>query len=251
MTKEDKFLFGLKTQGIKLGLKRTTQLLEFCDNPHKNYFTVQIVGTNGKGSTLSMISSILLDAGISVGTYTSPHLVDFKERIKVNNIKITSKYIHDFIHTHKKEIINIEATFFEVMTVLATNYFYDKKVDIALLETGLGGQYDSTTACHSDMYVFTEISKDHHHFLGNEIYDIAKNKARAITHKAPCISSSQDKVVKLELDKQASQHDISINYIDNKTLKHYDTSLFGDHQNTNANLAVRVVEDLSNNFNII
>ena len=250
MTKEEKFLFGLETQGIKLGLERTSELLDLCNNPHYNYFSVQIVGTNGKGSTLAMISSILLDAGITVGTYTSPHLVDFKERIKVNSEKITDEYIHNFIYTYKEKIIDIEATFFEVMTALAVKFFYDKGVDIALLETGLGGQYDSVTACNSDMYIFTEISKDHSHLLGDEINEIAKNKAMALTHKAPCISSSQAPEVKLELDKQAFKHDISISYINNKKLKYYDISLYGSHQNINANLAARAVKELSSHFDI-
>lgn len=250
MTKEEQFLFGLETQGIKLGLKRTSKLLSLLKNPQNNYFKIQIVGTNGKGSTAAMMSSILLDADIKVGTYTSPHLVDFKERIKINGEKITSEYIQNFIHQYKNDIINIKATFFEVMTVLAINYFYDNGVKIALLETGLGGRYDSVTACNSDMYIFTEISKDHSHLLGIDITDIAKNKAMAITHTAPCISLAQTPQIKFELDKQASKYDISIDYIDNTKLIDYQLSLYGNHQNLNANLVAKAMLQLYDRFNI-
>tara|TARA_B100000029_G_scaffold32513_1_gene31049 strand:- start:397 stop:1596 length:1200 start_codon:yes stop_codon:yes gene_type:complete len=250
MTKEEQFLFSLETQGIKLGLERTSKLLSLLKNPHNNYFKIQIVGTNGKGSTAAMMSSILLDANVNVGTYTSPHLVDFKERIKINGEKITNQYIQHFINQYKKDIIDIGATFFEVMTALAINYFYDNGVEIALLETGLGGRYDSVTACNSDMYVFTEISKDHSHLLGDDIRDIAKNKAMAITHTAPCISLDQKPEIKFELDQQAFKYDTSIDYIESTKLIDYKLSLYGDHQNLNANLVAKAMLQLYDRFNI-
>ena len=162
------FLLSLETQGIKLGLNRTKKLLLACKNPEKNIKSIQIIGTNGKGSTAASISSILHTAGLDVGLYTSPHLVLLNERIQVNNQCISNKYINQFINKYREDILNLSSTFFETMTVLALDFFQYHKVDVAILETGLGGKYDSVTACNPSLQLFTSISKDHMHILGKE-----------------------------------------------------------------------------------
>ena len=191
-----KFLLSLETQGIKMGLERTKKLLTVCNNPEKNLKSVQIIGTNGKGSTAASLSSILEQKKLRIGLYTSPHLVTLNERIQINREKISNQYIDNFISQHHQDIIDLSCTFFEVMTVIALQYFKDNNTDIALLETGLGGQFDSVTACNPSLQIFTSISKDHMHILGNSLDKIATEKALAIQPGIPCISVDQKPSVK-------------------------------------------------------
>ena len=154
------FLLSLETQGIKMGLRRTKQLLSVCNNPENHLKSIQIIGTNGKGSTASCLSSILENKKLTVGLYTSPHLVRLNERIQINRIHISDSYIDKFINKYSQDIIDLSCTFFEVMTVMSLKYFTHNNVDIAILETGLGGQFDSVTACKPMLQLFTSISKD-------------------------------------------------------------------------------------------
>ena len=171
-----KYLFSLESKGIKLGLERTYDMLEACGNPHESLTSIQILGTNGKGSTASIIAQILKKAGYKVGLYTSPHLNKLNERVRINGKAISDQDISNFIKTYKNKINNLSASFFEVMTALAVWYFHKNKVDIAILETGLGGRLDSVSACKSELLVFTSISLDHQHILGDTIEEIAKEK---------------------------------------------------------------------------
>ena len=204
------YLFTLETKGIRLGLERTQELLQNCNNPQKQIDSIQIIGTNGKGSTASMITNILMHAGYRVGKYTSPHLIKVNERIQINNIPIENSEIDEFITKHKTDIDDIGATFFETLTVLALYYFYKSGIDIAVLETGLGGKYDSVSAAEASLYIFTPISLDHTHILGNSISEIAKDKASAIRHGIPCVSAEQHPAVKIVLDRVATANDSTI-----------------------------------------
>jgi len=123
------FLLSLETRGIKLGLKRTRELLKCCDNPQNNLKSIQIIGTNGKGSTAATLSSILLESGMNVGMYTSPHLVHLSERIQINGLQISNDDINSFINNFKTDIENLECTFFETMTALAMFHFYNNNID--------------------------------------------------------------------------------------------------------------------------
>ncbi|MAQ43519.1 MAG: hypothetical protein CMG25_03435 [Candidatus Marinimicrobia bacterium] len=233
------FLLSLETQGIKLGLQRTTALLLKCNNPEKDLKSIQIIGTNGKGTTAASISSILQEAGYKIGLYTSPHLVSFNERIKINNKCIPNNYVQKFIERYKQDIINNSSTFFETMTALALDYFKYNNVDMAILETGLGGEYDSVTACNPYLQVFTSISKDHMHILGKNIEDIATTKAKAIKDGIPCISFPQKREVQLILDNIAQQRHTSIDYNLGTFSNNYISPLVGNHQKTNILLAIK------------
>ena len=135
-----------------------------------------------KATKGNSISSILQSAGLNVGLYTSPHLVLLNERIQINNRCISNRYINQFIKNHKKDILDNSATFFETITVLALHFFKNNNVDVAVLETGLGGKYDSVTACKPSLQIFTSISKDHMHILGNDIKKIATTQSTLIDY---------------------------------------------------------------------
>ena len=182
------FLLSLETKGIKLGLKRTKQLFQVCGNPEKDLNSVQIVGTNGKGSTAATLSNILCESGIKVGLYTSPHLVDLSERIQINNNPIDDTFINNFIDLFSSDIELLGCTFFETLTAMAAYYFKDQGVEVAIFETGLGGKFDSVTACNSKLQLFTKISMDHSHILGDSMEKIATDKSCAIHSNSICYS---------------------------------------------------------------
>ncbi|HHI02110.1 MAG TPA: bifunctional folylpolyglutamate synthase/dihydrofolate synthase, partial [candidate division Zixibacteria bacterium] len=151
------YLLQLERMGIKLGLENTNRLLSHLGNPHKTYPSIHIAGTNGKGSTAVIIESILANSGYRVGLYTSPHLVDFRERIRINGHLISQKYVTDFFSDIREKFQSINPTFFEAVTVLAFNYFRDEKVDLAIIETGMGGQFDATNVLTPTASVITNI----------------------------------------------------------------------------------------------
>ena len=154
-------LYSLQRLGIKVGLEHTVQLLEEIGNPHKKLRLVHVAGTNGKGSTCSILTKILIDHGLKIGLYTSPHLKKFNERIKINDCQISDKYIATFFTKNRGKINKIKATFFETTTVMALNYFNDQGVDYAIIETGLGGRLDSTNVIIPKVCGITSISLDH------------------------------------------------------------------------------------------
>ena len=154
-------LFRLQRLGIKVGLEHTYELLNRCGNPHNNLRTIHLAGTNGKGSTAAMVQSILRNAGLKVGLYTSPHLVSFNERIRVNGTQVSNNFIIDFMKKFNDDIDEIKSTFFETTTVLALCYFNYKKVDVAVIETGLGGRLDSTNVLDTDLTIITPVSYTH------------------------------------------------------------------------------------------
>ena len=182
------YLYGLQQFGIRLGLETITILLSSLGNPHHSYPSVLIAGTNGKGSTAAMLSSILSEAGYRVGLYTSPHLVSLEERIEVSQRQISSAEVAELTGHLKGVIDGLLAggkltrcpTFFEVLTALAFVYFYQKKVDIAVLEVGLGGRYDATNVVEPIVSVITSVSKDHREHLGSTVEQIAGEKAGII-----------------------------------------------------------------------
>ena len=188
-------LFSLKRLGIKVGLDHTIQLLNRCGNPHNKLKTIHIAGTNGKGSTAAILQSILRTAGLKVGLYTSPHLVSFNERIRVNGSPISNDFIIDFMKKFNDDINEIESTFFETTTVLSLCYFYFKKVDVAIIETGLGGRLDSTNVLNPNLSIITSIDIDHQNILGNTIEEIANEKAGIIKKNTPLITFKQPKKI--------------------------------------------------------
>ncbi len=181
------YLFNLERAGIKYNLGNIKRLLKILGNPEKSFRTIHVAGTNGKGSVASMIYSYLLEDGINAGLYTSPHVIDFRERIIFNGRMAEKNYILDFVERMRKPIEEICPSFFEVTTAMAFDYFRECKAEAAVIETGLGGRLDSTNAVNPLVSVITGISVDHVEYLGNTIRGIAKEKAGIIKKGKPVV----------------------------------------------------------------
>ena len=191
-------LYNLQRLGIKVGLDHTIELLKAIGNPHENLKLIHIAGTNGKGSTCSILSNILIEHGFKVGLYTSPHLKKFNERIQINGHQILDDHIASFFKDNRKIIKSIEATFFETTTAMALDYFHKESVDYAIIETGLGGRLDSTNVISPIVCGISSISMDHTDILGDTIEKIAMEKAGIIKNNIPIFTfEQQDKVLKI------------------------------------------------------
>ena len=253
------YLDSLNVDKMRFGLKAITELLSQLGNPQNSYKTILIAGTNGKGSTAAMIASILCSAGYKVGLYTSPHLVDVRERIVINGKKIPLKEFNRTI-ADVKDKKEQPVTYFEFLTAVAFVYFQRQKVDIAVLEVGLGGRLDATNVCKPLVSVITNISLDHMDYLGNTLDSIAREKAGIIKQKGICITAAkQNKVLEvlknvclrrraklycLSSDiKIKKQKDGILNYEGlYRNLKNLKIPLQGDHQLSNAALALAAIE---------
>lgn len=258
-------LYVLQRLGIKVGLEHTQRLLEVCGNPQDNFMSIHIAGTNGKGTTAAMIASILIEAGYKVGLYTSPHLLRFNERIRINGTPITDERIVEFMSQYKTAIDKIESTFFEATTAMAFDYFKKKKVDVAVIETGLGGRLDSTNVLKPKITIITSISMDHAEILGKDLKTIAFEKGGIIKNGVPLILSSQSEEVKNVIIKISDMKSAKVNYCNQNDIKNisitetgtklnwngldYKTCLIGEHQAINAVLAIEAVKTFSSNIN--
>ena len=261
------YLYALDGKGIKPGLKRVLLFLDRIGNPQKKIRTIHVAGTNGKGSTCAIIASILQAAGYKVGLYTSPHLIRFNERIRVDNEKISDEEIVSFIHNHRSLIDEIDTTFFETTTAMAFDHFRRRKVDIAVLETGLGGRFDATNVVTPLLSVITPIGKDHEEFLGNTLAKITREKAGIIKTGVPCLAARQRPGVKHILkndargksavfhyapdlcrvsgvDRQIDRQEVNIK-CDELRLNGVTLPLIGDHQVSNLQTAVSAVRLIS------
>lgn len=173
--------------GYKEGLENTLALDEHFGHPHKNFRSIHIAGTNGKGSCAHTIAAILQQCGYRVGLYTSPHLVDFRERIRINGQPIPEKYVVDFVEKEKEFFEPLKPTFFELTTAMAFQYFSEKQIDIAVIEVGLGGRLDCTNIITPILSVITNISLDHTQLLGQSLEQIAMEKAGIIKKGVPVV----------------------------------------------------------------
>ncbi len=174
---------------LKKGLRNIEALDEFLDHPHQQYPSIHIAGTNGKGSTAHMLAAIFQAAGYRVGLYTSPHYRDFRERIKVNGQLAEEQFVIDFLNRMKSQVREIRPSFFELSVAMAFQYFAEKKVDIAIVETGLGGRTDSTNIITPILSLITNISYDHQSVLGDTLEEIASHKAGIIKAGVPAVIS--------------------------------------------------------------
>ena len=250
-----KSLFNLQRLGIKLGLEHTFRLLDFIGNPQDDLTMIHVAGTNGKGSTCAMIASILHASGKNVGLYTSPHLIRFNERIRINGYPIPDKQIITFMKKVSLVVQEIESTFFETTTAMAFDYFKEQKVDVAVIETGLGGRLDSTNVIKPKVTAISHISMDHMDILGKDIEKIANEKAGIIKNNVPLIIAEQTPKVKNILLKKAKDERApvtelgTISNISARTsgttfqykYDQYFTSLIGEHQALNAGLAIECI----------
>ena len=246
------FLLSIDSKKIKYGLTRTLELLKVCGNPEKKLLSIQIIGTNGKGSTAAMLSNVLMNNAYNVGLFTSPHLVHINERIRINNKNISNDFLDYFIQKYKTDIDEIKPSFFEIITVMALYYFAQQKVDVAILETGLGGALDSVTAANANMLVFTPIDYDHMSILGNRLKEIAQEKAGAIQNKEQfLISCFQQSTVKQTLDCVAKQHDNKILYVKPNFSSLKRLAFFQvKHQRYNALLVEYVLKHMQNQYSL-
>ncbi|GAB4190941.1 MAG: folylpolyglutamate synthase/dihydrofolate synthase family protein [Calditrichia bacterium] len=178
------FLYNLQYSGIKLGLKNIDKILDTIGNPHRNQTYIHVAGTNGKGSTVAILEAALLEAGYKVGTFTSPHLISFQERIRINQKLIPVSLIIKFIEQYKGSILEHQLTFFEAATALAFWYFNQEQPDYIILETGLGGRLDSTNVVHAPITAITSVDFDHTQYLGNTLSEIASEKAGIIHNQS-------------------------------------------------------------------
>ena len=171
----------------KPDLTNTIKLCEALGNPQQKFKSIHVAGTNGKGSTSHMLASILQTAGFKTGLYTSPHLVDFRERIKIDGVYCSKEFVVEFTEKIKPLIATIQPSFFEITVAMAFSYFAEQKVDIAVIEVGLGGRLDSTNIITPEVSIITNIGLDHTQFLGDTIPQIAGEKAGIIKKEVPCI----------------------------------------------------------------
>ena len=224
----------------KPGLQTTEILDAHYGHPHKNFKTIHIAGTNGKGSVSHSLASILQEAGYKVGLYTSPHLIDFRERIRVNGIPVSEEYVirfvEDFKHLNSKRIHPLSPSFFELTTALAFKYFAEEKVDIAVIEVGLGGRLDCTNIITPILSVITNISFDHTQFLGNTLAQIASEKAGIIKHQVPVVIGETTKETRPVFENKAKEMDAPIFFaeeIDRSECNQYEFELKGSYQKKN------------------
>ncbi len=181
------YLYRLQRAGIKYTLDNIRHLMEALEHPHTRWPAIHIAGTNGKGSTAAMIASILKTTRLKVGLYTSPHLLDFTERIRINGRPIPRKRVVEFIRQMRPAIERIRPSFFEAATAMAFWYFARERVDLAIIETGMGGRLDSTNIVEPRVTVITSIDRDHQHYLGHTLEEIAREKAGIIKPGVPCL----------------------------------------------------------------
>ncbi|MCF0255929.1 bifunctional folylpolyglutamate synthase/dihydrofolate synthase [Bacteroides heparinolyticus] len=189
----------------KEGLENTLALDEHFGHPHRKFRTIHVAGTNGKGSCSHTIAAILQEAGYSVGLYTSPHLVDFRERVRVNGQPIPEEYVIRFVEEERCFFEPLHPSFFELTTAMAFRYFADVEIDVAVIEVGLGGRLDCTNIIHPDLCIITNISLDHTQFLGNTLPQIAREKAGIIKSGIPVVIGETTPETKSVFQKRAGE----------------------------------------------
>lgn len=202
--------------GYKEGLSNTLALDEHFGHPHQQYATIHVGGTNGKGSVSHTLAAILQQCGYTVGLYTSPHLVDFRERIRINGEMISEEYVVDFVEQERSFFEPLYPSFFEVTTAMAFKYFADKKIDIAVVEVGLGGRLDCTNIITPLVSVITNISFDHTQFLGDTLAKIASEKAGIIKRGVPVVIGETHEETRPVFEAKAIEEGSKIVFADDK-----------------------------------
>jgi dihydrofolate synthase/folylpolyglutamate synthase len=279
------WLYNLQWFGIKLGLEKISHLLGLLRNPQNDYKIIHVGGTNGKGSVCTMIGSILSEAGHKVGVNTSPHLVEFTERIVINGEQISNDEVLRLVNLIKPLVEKIDTetdlehpTYFEVVTAMALKYFAEQEVEFVILEVGLGGTYDATNIVKPLISVITPVSLDHTDMLGDTLASVAQNKAGIIKENGILVTNNNDPEVMNVIEDTCQEKSCELFKIDtdiqhniknsdlngsafdfngiNKNYKNLKIPILGDHQVSNAVTAVAVIEllgkfDISVNENAV
>ena len=230
----------------KIDLSNTLKLCEYLGNPENKFKSVHIAGTNGKGSTSHMLASVLQVAGYRVGLYTSPHLKDFRERIKINGRPISKAKVTSFVKNHKPFFEANQLSFFEMTVGMAFDHFANEKVDIAVVEVGLGGRLDSTNVVIPEVAVITNIGFDHMQFLGDTYAKIAAEKAGIIKPRIPVVIGETNAETKAVFERIANKNKAPVVWAENDELPGIQLDLKGNYQQLNARTALAALEELKN-----
>ena len=261
-------LYSYSMFSIRLGLDNIKDICKYLGEPQNSYKVIHITGTNGKGSTSTTVERVLLEAGYKVGKYTSPHILEFNERISFNGKYISNEDVAKYYERVKKiiEEHNIQATFFEVTTAMMFDYFRDMKADYVILEAGMGGKYDATNICDNVVSVITNVALEHTEYLGDTIYKIAHEKAGIIKNCPYAIFADNNPDVKKAIEEETDKYiNVLEKYkdstyeLDFKTFStnifingsKYEYSLFGDYQYKNFLCAYEVLKYLNIDEKII
>lgn len=237
-------------KAYKPGLDNIIALCEFFGNPQDKIKTIHVGGTNGKGSTCHMLSSVLQESGYKVGLYTSPHLIHFTERMKINGVKAERDFVYDFILKLKKLPTHIKPSFFEFTTVMAFEYFLQQKVDIAIIEVGLGGRLDSTNIISPLVSAITNADLDHQNILGNTLEEIANEKAGIIKNSIPIVCG-EEKILINNIFKNKAKENYAPFIDATEITADFETDLKGNYQLKNLKVVLSIVEQLKKlNFTI-
>ena len=229
----------------KEDLTNTILLNKYLGNPEKNLKFIHVAGTNGKGSTSHLLASVLQEAGYKVGLYTSPHLKDFRERIKINGIEISEGFVCEFIAKHKNFLETNDFSFFEMTVGLAFDYFKKEKVDIAIIEVGMGGRLDATNIINPLISVITNIGKDHVQFLGNSLEAIATEKAGIIKLNIPVIIGEYNSETKPVFLAKANETKSEIYFASDLISENFPSDLIGAYQISNKKTALQTLRILN------
>ena len=230
---------NLGAGAYKPGLRTTEALDEHFEHPHHRFRSIHVAGTNGKGSCSHTIAAILQAAGYKVGLFTSPHLLDFRERIRINGIMIPEQYVIDFVEKEKSFFEPLHPSFFEITTAMAFKYFAEEHVDVAVIEVGLGGRLDCTNIIKPELSIITNISFDHQQFLGNTLTEIAGEKAGIIKRDIPVIIGETVPETRLVFKEKAKTVDTRIifaedapivlkSFVNGKDFRVYNTTIYGE-----------------------
>lgn len=225
-------------ENYKIDLKKTHQLMSLLGHPENAFPTIHVAGTNGKGSVSHMIASVLQEAGYKVGLYTSPHLKDFRERVKINGQLMPKEEVVEFVHRYQTHFQTLQLSFFEMTVGLAFDTFKKHNVDVAVVEVGMGGRLDSTNVISPEVSVITNIGLDHTAFLGNTLETIAQEKAGIIKPKTPIVVGQTQPETTEVFNRIAQQNGSNIHYADQECNDEYGTDLKGSYQKHNTKTAV-------------
>ncbi len=237
------FLYTRRASKLKLGLENIKRILELLEYPQKNFSSIQVTGTNGKGSTVAMLESILREQGYRSGRLTSPHLVNMMERIQFRGNPITEQEVINIIDSIKTLILATGTSFFEIITAMAYIYFTHKNCDIAVLETGLGGRLDATSTSDPILTVITDIGFDHTKTLGKTLKSIAYEKAGIWKSDAPCVCGVKSSRVRGYLKQYSKEKTVSIRFTED-TVNISEVSVTGEGSTFNAETALSRYENL-------
>ena len=235
----------LGSAALNAKLDNTLAFAEHLGNPERRFRSIHVAGTNGKGSSSHMLASVLQEAGYRTGLYTSPHLKDFRERIKVNGKPISKKSVVGFIKSQKPFLQKNKLSFFELTVGMAFNYFAEEAVDVAVIEVGLGGRLDSTNIIRPEVSLITNIGMDHTEILGDTLEKITREKAGIIKEGVPVVISETQPEIEEVYREIAGQRNAPITFADQTVKTTYPTSLLGDYQARNVKGVLATLDKLT------